>query len=75
MYNTDMKTFNCNRCHVYLGEMNSGKIKKDGVVLCHSCLEKYKMFESIASMTHNTSNTGNTKMDMPDFFNGIFNPK
>ena len=64
-----MKEFKCHKCNCYLGEMTQGKIKKDAIILCTECMNKYEAYKGVADVAN--INKASTP-DMPDFFKGIF---
>lgn len=57
----------CKRCGCYLGELELGKIHKKAVMLCHTCMDDYRTFESLAGV-HGCS----AKAEMPEFFKDLF---
>jgi len=74
-----MKEFRCHICKCYLGEMTQGKIKKDTVILCTECMDRYERYKSVADLANMNRDKMGTKgakgagmNDMPDFFKDIF---
>ena len=69
-----MKEFRCHICKCYLGEMTRGKIKKEAVILCTECIDKYKAYKGVADIANvaNMNGAKGTPNDMPDFFKEIF---
>ena len=65
-----MKEFKCKNCEVYLGEMVEGKIKRDAIVLCNSCFNKYK---AIVDLENFKKSTNSPYRDFGDIFNELIN--
>ena len=62
-----MKSLNCERCGISLGDMLKGKIKKGTVLLCKKCYDKIKLREDAEKLSRSGNNS------MPDIFKDIFN--
>ena len=67
-----MKELKCNKCNVYLGEMEKGKLKKGSIILCTECYDIYKTYESLVNLKHGDGNGDSKPIDMPDFMKGLF---
>lgn len=67
-----MKEFRCNKCNCYLGEMTQGKIKKDAIILCTECMDKYEAYKGMADIANIANMNKSTTPDMPDFFKEMF---
>lgn len=64
-----MKELRCNKCNCYLGEMTQGKIKKDAIILCTECMNKYEAYKGVADVANMDKPS---TPDMPDFFKEMF---
>lgn len=65
-----MKELYCKKCNKHIGNISTGKFRKNAVCLCEEC---YKTLESLANYNKNTTNTQSP--DMPDFLKDLFKNK
>ena len=71
-----MKQLTCNRCSKLIGEIELGKFRKDGVVLCKECHGFFITCESLYNYSRASKGASSgAGLGFEDLFKGIMGDK